>query len=89
MDFQCNPALEPSSADGKSSEAPLVIRGSSLQPVFKFPVKCSCPLDGGIIFYTLVDLQMVIKPTSCCLLFPGTLPIYWQYVDWEADSDTL
>lgn len=55
----------------------------------KFPVNCRCPLDGDIIFSTLVAIQMVIKPTSCCLRIPGTAPIYWQYVDWEADSDTL
>lgn len=82
-------ALQPSSADGKPSEAPSVFFASRLQPIFKFSVKYSCPLGGDIICYTLVDIQMVIKSTSCCLLFLGTLPIHWQYVDWEVDSDTL
>lgn len=62
----------------KSSKAPSVLHGSRPQPIFKFPVKCSCPLGGDIICCTSVDMQMVIKSTSCCLLFLGTLPIHWQ-----------
>lgn len=87
--FQHCTALQPSSAGGKPSEAPSVLCAGRLQPIFKLSVKCSCPLGGDIICSTSVDIQMVIKSTSCCLLFLGTLPIHWQYVDWEADSDTL
>ncbi|KAF2988407.1 hypothetical protein EK904_010346, partial [Melospiza melodia maxima] len=76
---------QPSSAAGESREAPAT-HGSLLQPILKFPVNCRRPLDGDIIFSTLVAIQMVIKPTSCCLRIPGTAPIYWQYVDWEADK---